>query len=65
MVQLKHDFQLKISEAESLKLDLEKAESTLGAATSLLGKLSGEKGRWEEQVRIRAPAIEMPSCSHL
>lgn len=33
-----------------LKFNLGKAEDTLKQAQMLLGKLSGEKDRWEEQV---------------
>jgi dynein heavy chain 2 len=47
---LKTSFQQRIGEAEALKLQLGRAEATLAAATSLLGKLSGEKSRWQGQV---------------
>lgn len=67
VVQLKRDFKLKISEAEALKLDLERAENTLNAATSLLRKLAGEKERWERQASGGGGAcvwcIECHCCS--
>mmetsp|Transcript_17017 Transcript_17017/g.54247 ORF Transcript_17017/g.54247 Transcript_17017/m.54247 type:complete len:3325 (+) Transcript_17017:156-10130(+) len=48
---LKSDFARRTGEAEALKLSLQKAVDQLEAAESLLGKLGGEKGRWEEQVQ--------------
>jgi dynein heavy chain 2 len=57
VVQLKREFQVRIGEAEALKLDLSKAEATLGAATSLLAKLSGERGRWQTQARAICASI--------
>lgn len=63
VVQLKASFQQRIGEAEALKLQLARAEATLDAATSLLGKLSGEKGRWQTQVRRALPAgAELAKC---
>ena len=49
--QLKNNFAKKTQEAETLKSALAKAIDTLKAAQNLLGKLSGEKVRWEKQVR--------------
>ena len=51
MSTLKSDFAKKTSEAESLRLSLEKAEEMVAAARNLLDKLGGEKGRWLGQVR--------------
>eukprot|EP00658_Telonema_sp_P-2_P013521 TRINITY_DN15121_c0_g3_i2.p1 TRINITY_DN15121_c0_g3~~TRINITY_DN15121_c0_g3_i2.p1 ORF type:complete len:1979 (+),score=626.76 TRINITY_DN15121_c0_g3_i2:168-6104(+) len=48
---LKKKFGDKTKEAERLKNKLEKAENTLKNAEELLGKLSGEKTRWSEQVK--------------
>jgi len=48
---LKENFGQRTSEAEALKLQLKKAEDTLGVAQSLLGKLGDEKNRWEHQVK--------------
>nr|BCL66104.1 cytoplasmic dynein 1b heavy chain [Volvox africanus] len=48
--QLKDDFSKKTSEAESLKMSVEKAEATLSSARQLLDGLRGEKVRWEAQV---------------
>ena len=48
--QLKLNFQQKTSDAEILKIGLNKAQSTLKAAQSLIGKLSDEKIRWQEQI---------------
>mmetsp|Transcript_9476 Transcript_9476/g.27062 ORF Transcript_9476/g.27062 Transcript_9476/m.27062 type:complete len:1740 (-) Transcript_9476:175-5394(-) len=50
VVELQDNFRRKTGEAESLKFGLKKAKDTLDAAESLLGKLSGEKGRWVTQV---------------
>ena len=49
--QLKEDFSKRTSEAEKLKNELASAEGTLGSAQDLLGKLSGEKLRWEGQLK--------------
>lgn len=46
---LKKEFSVKTSEAEQLKLSVEKAEGTLAAARNLLDKLSGEKVRYAPQ----------------
>ena len=48
VVELRDDFSKRTAEAEALKVSLQKAEETLGAAQTLLEKLSGERGRWEE-----------------
>lgn len=50
VIELKEDFARKTGEAESLKIRLKRAQDTLSAAESLLGKLSGEKDRWKDQV---------------
>ena len=50
VVDLKNEFSRRTGEAEALKLSLKKAEDQLNAAERLLGKLGGEKSRWEEQV---------------
>ena len=50
MLELKAHFSRKTSEAESLRLSVEKAEGTLSAAKQLLDKLGGEKTRWGGQV---------------
>ena len=47
---MKSEFEQKKGEEIELKTSLGKAEATLGAATSLLDKLSGEKERWQNQV---------------
>ena len=47
---LKTKFSETTAEAESLKLALQKTTEILAAAQSLLGKLSGEQIRWQEQV---------------
>ncbi len=51
VVNLKGEFESKKGLEIELKTSLNKAEATLTAASSLLGKLSGEKHRWEAQVR--------------
>lgn len=50
VVGLKGEFESKKGLEIELKSSLNKAEATLTAASSLLGKLSGEKSRWEAQV---------------
>ena len=51
VVRLKTEFAKVTGEAEALKISLAKAEGTLDSAKSLLDKLSGEKKRWDAQVR--------------
>ena len=48
VAEMKERFSRKIAEAETLKVSLQRVEDTLGKAQNLLGKLSGEKDRWEE-----------------
>jgi septal ring factor EnvC (AmiA/AmiB activator) len=65
VVRLKADFQRKTSEAESLKIGLQRAEATLQSAASLLDKLADEKERWSSQVgapdgRLVALHVGMP-----
>eukprot|EP00743_Colponemidia_sp_Colp-15_P007052 GILK01007609.1.p1 GENE.GILK01007609.1~~GILK01007609.1.p1 ORF type:complete len:2172 (-),score=437.61 GILK01007609.1:43-6558(-) len=50
VTRLKNEFGKCTAEAEQLKIGLQKAEGTLAAAQELLGKLSGEKERWQTQV---------------
>eukprot|EP00966_Prymnesium_polylepis_P185472 4299184-Prymnesium_polylepis.1 len=51
VVDLKKDFSKRTAEAESLKASLQKAEEVLGAAQELLEKLSGERKRWDGQMK--------------
>ena len=51
VTRLKKDFGKRTSEAEALKLQLQKTEKTLDRAETLLGKLSGEKDRWVHEVK--------------
>jgi len=51
---LRTDFAKRTAEAESLRARVEKAESTVGVARDLLGKLAGEKHRWGAQVGVGA-----------
>ena len=55
VLSLKGEFESKKSLEIELKSSLNKAEATLTAASALLGKLSGEKNRWETQVRSALP----------
>ncbi|KAG2385509.1 hypothetical protein C9374_003324 [Naegleria lovaniensis] len=58
---LQDEYEQKTQEAESLKLGLQQAEKTLSSAKSLIGKLGGEKDRWEKQVDALSKEMkEMP-----
>jgi dynein heavy chain 2 len=46
---LKADFGAKTREAETLRVGLETAKTTLESAQKLLGQLGGEQGRWQGQ----------------
>ncbi|CAE8588983.1 unnamed protein product, partial [Polarella glacialis] len=48
--QLQEEFGDRTREAEVLRVGLERANNTLAKANSLMGKMSGEKDRWEYQV---------------
>lgn len=48
MQELRDNFGKRTAEAETLRTELKKEEAILEAAEELLGKLSGEKDRWEE-----------------
>ena len=64
--QLKEDFSKRTSEAEKLKSELASAEGTLSSAQELLGKLSGEKKRWELQLReLKENLDQVPKYSML
>jgi dynein heavy chain 2 len=66
VVELKQEFGRRTGEAESLKLSLQKAQNQLEAAERLLGKLGGEKDRWEEQVtRLEVTLRALPLDSLL
>ena len=47
---MQEEFGQRKGEAAVLKVDLERAETTLQKANSLMSKMSGEKDRWEYQV---------------
>ncbi|CAE7570289.1 DYH1B [Symbiodinium sp. CCMP2456] len=47
---LQEEFAARTREAEALRVDLERATSTLEKADHLMSKMSGEKDRWESQV---------------
>ena len=47
-----HRFEQRTTEAAKLKLDVDKASETIGAAENLIGKLEGEYKRWSTQVRM-------------
>lgn len=49
--ELKERFAKTTGEAESLKVSLAHTTEVLSAAQELLGKLSGERSRWEDQVK--------------
>lgn len=57
--QLREDFSQRTSEAEKLKSELQSAESTLSSAQELLGKLSGEKLRWEGQLKELKESLDL------
>ncbi|KXZ45909.1 DHC7 protein [Gonium pectorale] len=66
VAQLKNDFSKKTSEAESLKMSVDKAEATLSAARQLLDGLRGEKVRWESTVGTLGEQLkELPLSSLL
>tara|TARA_B110000091_G_scaffold199866_1_gene230119 strand:- start:810 stop:8225 length:7416 start_codon:yes stop_codon:yes gene_type:complete len=48
--ELKDVFKVQTREAESLRQGLERTQETLTKAETLLGKLSGEQERWDDQV---------------
>ena len=64
MVSLKGEFESKKGLEIELKSSLAKAEATLHAAASLLGKLAGEKNRWEGQVSPVLP-FQHVACAQL
>eukprot|EP01028_Stygiella_incarcerata_P004192 TRINITY_DN1890_c0_g1_i5.p1 TRINITY_DN1890_c0_g1~~TRINITY_DN1890_c0_g1_i5.p1 ORF type:complete len:4092 (-),score=1034.80 TRINITY_DN1890_c0_g1_i5:737-12970(-) len=55
---LKENFRTKTSEAESLRIQLQQAETTLAAARKLLEKLSGEQSRWGVQAKDLGRSLE-------
>lgn len=65
VVDLKESFSKTTSEAEELKDQLKKTTEILTAAQSLLGKLSGEQERWQEQVGVLTTSLETLSSQAL
>jgi dynein heavy chain 2 len=51
VAQLRADFEARTSEAQMLRIDLERANATLEKANNLMSKMSGEKVRWQQQVK--------------
>lgn len=47
-----------LTDAERLKVGLEKVESTLSRATHLLGKLTDEQARWDEQLKTISEEVK-------
>lgn len=63
---LKAEFSKKTSEAETLKISVDKAESVLSSARQLLDGLRGEKVRWEITVGTLGEQLkELPLSSLL
>lgn len=62
MISLKGEFESKKGLEIELKGSLARAEATLNAASALLGKLAGEKNRWEGQVSFLTQA--QPRVKH-
>ena len=60
---MKKTFKNLTSESEKLRIGLEKAEEILKGAQELLGKLTGEKTRWEEQVKELDEQLQ-EVCTH-
>jgi len=59
---LKTKFGKMTSEAEALKVKLQKTTQILESAQSLLGKLDGEKNRWDRQVKGLVSSLQaLPS----
>lgn len=50
VAQLRADFEGRTQEAQILRIDLDKATTILEKANNLMGKMSGEKVRWQQQV---------------
>jgi len=51
VVRLKEEFEGRTREAEVLRVDLDRATTTLSKADSLMSKMSGERDRWQQQTR--------------
>lgn len=66
VAEMKAEFGRRTAEAEALKLDLIKTQETLDAAQSLLGKLGGEKSRWDSTCEeLRAVLASLPTYALL
>lgn len=64
VTKLREDFSQRTAEAEQLKMNLQKADDQLQAAQHLLGKLGGEKKRWQAQVQeLQAQLSTLPFSS--
>ena len=66
VAEMKAEFGRRTAEAEALKLDLIKTQETLDAAQSLLGKLGGEKTRWDSTCEeLRTVLASLPTYALL
>eukprot|EP01116_Phalansterium_solitarium_P024805 TRINITY_DN91_c0_g1_i4.p1 TRINITY_DN91_c0_g1~~TRINITY_DN91_c0_g1_i4.p1 ORF type:complete len:4085 (+),score=2013.94 TRINITY_DN91_c0_g1_i4:171-12425(+) len=64
VARLREDFQQRTTECAILKVELDKAEAILNSATSLFGKLGGEKQRWDQTVsEITKHLQQLPASS--
>ncbi|EJD73854.1 cytoplasmic dynein 2 heavy chain 1, variant [Loa loa] len=50
VAELKHNFEVHMKEATQIKIDLDKQQETIDVAGTLIDRLSGEYGRWQEQI---------------
>lgn len=57
--ELTNRFKKGTTEAQTLKIEVDKANETINAAETLVTKLSGERDRWDEQVQSLSMELEI------
>nr|CAB3240329.1 cytoplasmic dynein 2 heavy chain 1-like [Phallusia mammillata] len=66
VAELRNKFEKRTTEAATLRIEVDKANETIAAAESLVGKLGDEHLRWNEQVKSLTVELQsLPACSQL
>ncbi|CAK8696967.1 unnamed protein product [Clavelina lepadiformis] len=66
VAELRSRFEKRTTEAAQLRIEVDKANETIEAAESLVGKLGSEHLRWNDQIKsLTAELQSLPACAQL
>nr|XP_026693267.1 cytoplasmic dynein 2 heavy chain 1-like isoform X1 [Ciona intestinalis] len=66
VLELRNKFEKRTTEAAHLRVEVEKANETISAAETLVGKLGSEHQRWNDQVNSLSSELgSLPACAQL